>query len=74
MEKMKKIKLPLTRSQREDVYVGINGKSWLIRRGTEVEVPWNVVKVLERQERMLSVAMDYEAEAARPLKELEKAE
>lgn len=67
-----KIKLPLTRSEREDVFVGINGKTWLIKRGEEVEVPRNVAQVLRRKERMLSIAMEYEAQAARPLSELEK--
>jgi len=72
MEKTVKIKLPLTRSEKEDVFVGVNGKSWLIRRGEEVELPWYVAKVLERQEKMLSQALEFENSAARPLEELEK--
>lgn len=72
MEKMVKIKLPLTRNEKEDVFVGINGKTWLIQRGEEVEVPWNVAKVLERQEQMLSQALEFEDEAAKPLEALEK--
>lgn len=71
-EKMVKIKLPLTRVEREDVFVGVNGKTWLIQRGAEVEVPWFVAEVLKRKERMLSVAMEFEARAAQPLAELEK--
>lgn len=66
------IKLPLTRSERDDVFVGINGKTWLIKRGAEVEVPRNVAKVLQRKEKMLSIAMEFEAQAAKPLAELEK--
>ena len=38
MEKTVTIKLPLTRSEKEDVFVGINGRSWLLQRGIEVEV------------------------------------
>lgn len=72
MEKMVRIKLPLTRSEREDVFVGINGHSWQIQRGVEVSVPWNVVRVLERQERMLAQALEFENQAAAPLTELEK--
>lgn len=71
MEKTVRIKLPLTRSEKEDVYVGINGQSWLLARGVEVEVPWNVVKVLERQEKMLAQALEYENQAAAPLEQLE---
>lgn len=70
-EKTVKIKLPLTRNEKEDVYVGINGHSWLIERGKEVEVPWNVAKVLERQEKMLSQALEFEEKAAAPLMKME---
>ena len=67
-----RIKLPLTRSEKEDVFVGINGHTWQIARGVEVELPWNVVKVLERQERMLAQALEFENQAAAPLERLEK--
>ena len=72
MEKTVTIKLPLTRSEKEDVFVGINGRSWLLQRGIEVEVPWNVVKVLERQEKMLAQALEFETQAAAPLARLEE--
>ena len=67
-----KIKLPLTRTEKDDVYVCLNGKSYLIKRGVEVEVPYGVAKILERKEKMLSIAMEYEAQAAAPLEELSK--
>ena len=72
MEEKVTIRMPLTREEREDVFVGINGKSWLIKRGETVEVPWNVVKVLERQEKMLAQALEFENQAAAPLEALEK--
>ena len=65
------IRLPLTRELREDVFVGINGKSWLIKRGEAVEVPTNVAKVLSRREKSLAKAMAFEAQAAQPLQTLE---
>ena len=67
-----KIKLPLTRTEKDDVYVGLNGKSYLIKRGVEVEVPEGVAKILERREKMLSIAMEYEAQAAARLEDLTK--
>lgn len=67
-----KIKLPLTRTEKDDVYVGLNGKGYLIKRGVEVEVPYGVAKILERREKMLSIAMEYEAQAAAPLEDLAK--
>jgi len=68
---MKKItiKLPLTRTEREDVFVGLNGKTFLIKRGVEVTVPAGVARILERREKMLSIAMDFEKSAAEPLTE-----
>lgn len=71
-EKKVTIKLPLSRSEKEDVFVGVNGKTWMIQRGKEVEVPWYVARVLQRREMMLSEAMAFEEKAARPLEELEK--
>lgn len=67
-----RIKLPLTRTEKDDVYVGLNGKGYLIKRGVDVEVPLGVAKILERKEKMLSIAMEYEAQAAAPLEELAK--
>jgi deoxycytidine triphosphate deaminase len=60
-----KIKLPLTRTEKDDVFVGINGKTYLIKRGETVEVPESVAWVLDRKERMLAKAMEFEAEAAK---------
>ncbi len=71
-KKMVKIKLPLTRNDKEDVFVGLNGHTWQIARGVEVELPWNVVKILQRQEKMLAQAMEFENQAAAPLERLEK--
>lgn len=71
-EKTVTLRLPLTRRQREDVFVGINGKTWLIQRGTEVTVPWNVANVLRRRERALAAAMEFEALAAQPLGQMER--
>lgn len=69
-EKFVTIRLPLTREQREDVFVGINGKTWLIKRGEEVRVPENVSKVLARKEKCLAMAMEFEAQAMKPLEML----
>lgn len=59
-----KIRIPLTRTEQDDVYVCINGKSWLIKRGEEVEVPANVAEVLQNREDMLVKAMEFEAQAS----------
>lgn len=62
--KMVKIKLPLTRSEKDDEYVAVNGKSYLIKRGVTVEVPDFVAEVLQHKEEMLAEAMEFEAAAS----------
>ncbi len=59
-----KIKLPLTRTEKDDVYVCVNGKSYMIKRGVEVEVPDYVAEVLQHKEEMLAESMAFEAEAS----------
>lgn len=73
MDEQKKvtIRLPLTRTEKEDVFVGINGKTYLIRRGEEVAVPANVAAVLQRREKALAAALEFEAQAAQPLQALQ---
>lgn len=63
-EKMVKIKIPLTRTEKDDVYVAVNFKTYMIKRGVEVEVPACVAEVLQRKEEMLAEAMEFEAQAA----------
>lgn len=62
--KMVKIKLPLTRAEQDDVYVCVNGKSYLIKRGKTVEVPASVAEVLQNREDMLAESMEFEAQAS----------
>lgn len=61
----KKIKLPLTRTEKDDKWCAVNGKTFLIKRGEEVEVPDYVAEVLQHEEEMLALGMEYEAEAAK---------
>ena len=62
-EKMVTIRLPLTRGESDDVPVGVNGRTWLIKRGVDVEVPACVAEVLRNREKMLSEAMAFEDQA-----------
>lgn len=61
VEKKVKVKIPITRTETDDVYVALNGHPYLIQRGKEVEVPVGVAKILKRSEDMLAEAMAYEA-------------
>lgn len=58
-EKKVKIKIPVTRENSADVYVSVNERSWLIKRGVEVEVPECVVEVLRNQELALEKAYNF---------------
>lgn len=51
-EKMVKIKIPREKTNQEDVFVSVNMRTWLIKRGVWVEVPECVSEVLEHQEEM----------------------
>lgn len=55
-----KIRLPLTKTEKDDVAVILNGKTYLIKRGVCVEVPAGVAEILQRKEEMLAIAMAYE--------------
>lgn len=70
--KMVAIKIPLTRTEKEDVFVAVNGQTYLIKRGVEVQVPDYVVEVLQHREEMLGEAMAYEEQAAAPLADMDK--
>lgn len=59
-EKKVKIRLPKERRDQEDVFVSVNERTWLIRRGVEVEVPLCVAEVLRSREMMLETIMAFE--------------
>ena len=58
------IRIPLTREETDDVVVGVNGRTWLIKRGVNVEVPKCVAEVLRHSEKMLIQSIEYETSAA----------
>jgi hypothetical protein len=49
-EKLVKIRIPRERDRQDDVFVCINGRTWLIKRGVEVEVPECVAEVIRNAE------------------------
>ena len=58
-EEMVTIKLPLTRSEQDDVFVRVNQRTWLIKRGVTVTVPACVAEVLEHSEEQTLAAIEY---------------
>ena len=64
-EKMVKVLLPLLENGDTEQYVAVNGRSFLIRRGEEVEVPECVAEVLRLSEKQKREAYRYQQEAIR---------
>ena len=62
------IKLPLSKAERDDVFVGINGKIYQIKRGHSVEVPRSVAEILEQSEKMVANSIEYEFKVAEKAK------
>ena len=58
-EKTVIIRIPRTKEDNSDVYVSVNDRTWLIKRGQDVEVPECVAEVLRHQERMLEQCYEF---------------
>ena len=55
-EKLVKIRIPRERDRQDDVFVCVNGRTWLIKRGVEVEVPECVSEVIRNAEEVAEQA------------------
>ena len=62
-EAMVKIKLPRGGKNDGDVFVSVNERTWLIKRGVEVEVPECVAEVLRHKEEMEEEAYEFDSAA-----------
>lgn len=62
-KKMVTIRIGLTRTEKDDVFVAVNGKKYLIKRGVDVRVPEAVAKVIKRSEKSMETALAYEEKA-----------
>ena len=51
-EKLVKIRIPKYKANQEDVFVSVNERTWLVKRGVEVEVPECVAEVIRHSEEM----------------------
>lgn len=56
-----KIKLPRIKGEPDEVFVSVNQRTYLIKRGEEVVVPEFVKEVLDHQEEMLDSIAAFEA-------------
>ena len=58
-EKLVKIRIPRERDRQDDVFVCVNGRTWLIKRGVEDEVPECVAEVIRNAEDVAEKAYAY---------------
>lgn len=58
-EKMVKIRLPRVKDN-PTAFVSVNERTWMIKRGEEVEVPECVAEVLRHKEEMEEEAYEFE--------------
>lgn len=59
-----RIKIPRTRKDEGDVFVGVNERTWVIKRGVEVDVPACVAEVLENRDIMLEKMYQFDVDNA----------
>jgi hypothetical protein len=57
-EKMVTIRIPRFKANQEDVFVSVNERTWIVKRGVEVEVPECVAEVIRHQEEMMEHIME----------------
>jgi hypothetical protein len=58
-EKLVKIRIPRERDRQDDVFVCVNGRTWLIKRGVEVDVPECVAEAIRNAEDVAEQAYAY---------------
>lgn len=59
-EELVSIRLPLTKENQADMFVRVNQRTWLIKRGVTVQVPRCVAMVIENSERAMLEGMAYQ--------------
>lgn len=57
-EKMVTIRLPKTKPDQEDLFVSINMRTWIVKRGVDVEVPECVALAIRDSEDMMNEIFD----------------
>ena len=64
-EKRVRVRIPRAGADAGDVFVSVNERTWLIRRGEEVEVPECVAEVIRSSERAAEAALSFVEAASR---------
>lgn len=65
MEEPVTIRLPLTKENEADLFVRVNQRTWLIKRGETVTIPRCAVEVIEHSEEALRESIEYQRKKAK---------
>ena len=60
-EELITIRLPITKEQQDDVFIRVNHRTWLVKRGETVKLPACAVEVLEHSEQAMLEGLRYQA-------------
>jgi hypothetical protein len=64
-EKTVRLRLPVTKEDQRDVFVRVNHRTWLIKRGETVEVPECVEEVLHNSENAMLESIEYQSKVSK---------
>ena len=59
------VKLPRVGVEQEDVFVSVNNRTYIIKRGEKVAVPKSVAQVLAHQETVLETILNFQKRNAK---------
>lgn len=65
MEELVKVIIPLTKEHQEDVFIRVNQRTWLVKRGEEVELPKCAVLVYQESERATMEMLQFQMKNAK---------
>ena len=60
-EELITIRLPITKELQDDVFIRVNHRTWLVKRGETVKLPACAVEVLEHSEQAMLEGLRYQA-------------
>lgn len=60
-EELISIRLPITKELQDDVFIRVNHRTWLVKRGETVKLPACAVEVLEHSEQAMLEGLRYQA-------------
>ena len=64
MEELMTVIIPLTEEHQEDVFIRVNQRTWLVKRGEEVQIPRCAALVYQNHEKAVMEMIQYKMKTA----------